>query len=146
MTDDCAKSIGAWSKEDVTAAFQATRVVTGPLGPVVIGQNLKYGQFLNSDGGSPTIVLNPNVNWSNPDYTPAINTDGTAATGNVATSFSDYLGISGTSINPQQFMGMVLLHELGHNFPGERHPGDTPQSYEDYDRGILRSCRDILGF
>ena len=85
------------------------------------------GQF---DPNIKLVELNSDINWSDPNNTPAI-IDGGKAVYHGLDAEADQVG---EKVNPAQYMDMAVLHELSHPY-GKANPDDPK-----VEQGIWKDC------
>lgn len=132
ISDKCAQALGAQNAAQADqqlqgltlsvsagSGFQAT---TNQAGQVT---GVKSGQELADDLGT-LVTFNGAVNWSDPNKTLATDQDGKQ----VILSLVSYMAlqVGAKSMNTNQFVDLVMLHELSHSL-GRDHPVGDAQAF-----------------
>ena len=146
MTEACAEAIGAKNLDDALESLQKINIGFSDQGELQVetdahgnitgvppGQELAL-YFGGIFGIGKNIKLNNEVDWFDPNSTPALDQNGKQTTYPLLTAEAFQLGIS--SMNAGQFMDLTVLHELAHGFK-RRHPDDDSAAF---DQNIWSHC------
>ncbi|MGO9095484.1 MAG: RHS repeat-associated core domain-containing protein, partial [Bryobacteraceae bacterium] len=142
---DCADAVtGLNDPDEVADVLEGTTVTEANLGMIQLGadgQPLPGGPNLaDTIAITPTnpniITLNSAVNWTNPNSTPAVGIGG-LTTYTALTGMAQQVGAA--SMTAQQFVDLIILHELGHVFT-QQHGGTSGVTTQQYNTNIWDNC------
>jgi RHS repeat-associated protein len=144
LSNNCAQAIGADDADaaklrlnrmeiSLSATGPLLRVTTNPAGNIT---GVEQGQNLATWQMGVGFTFNSSVDWSAPGSTFAVDQNGVQRLFDVLDAEAFRVGAA--SITANQFVDLMMLHELAHSF-GQNH-GDDDASVTRFQRNIWSSC------